>query len=199
MLKKLITVISLTTLYSIIRYLINGPVSINNLPVFILNKSVAMASVLFLTFSIFNYLKNDDRKKQFWGTVMFHSVCIHILLSSLILSKAYYPKFFGPEKMNLTGELVLLFGVLAAYFFTIAKQKQSQLVTKRRLQIFALLFLSAHLVSMDISGWIHVSKWNGGFPPISLISFIFSLSSIFLLLIPHKIMRIPPRLKSGSV
>ncbi len=174
MIKKFSLILIFTSLYAFIRYVIFGHVSLNHIPVYLLNKSISMASVLFLLLTAINYVQNQNEKIRFWGMASLHSAYLHILLSLAILSREYYPKFFEIEKMNLTGELTILFGVFAAYCLWRIRGNGSIL------QIFASLFIAGHLIAMGFTGWLTVEKWYGGMPPISLLSFIFIMISVIL-------------------
>ena len=182
MIKKLIAVLLCTTLYAIIRYVVFGQVSPIHMPAYILNKSVSMASVFFLFCAALNHAKGQVEKIRFWGAASLHFAYIHILLSLALLSSDYYPKFFGTEKMNLTGEFTILFGVLAAYCFWIARNGKSVLMRLRIPQLLSSLFIAGHLVTMGFGGWLKVEKWYGGLPPISLISFVFAVISLMFFL-----------------
>lgn len=182
MVKKLIAVLLFTTLYAIIRYVLFGHVSPVHLPAYVLNKSVAMASVFFLFCASLNHAKGRVEKVRFWGAASLHFAYLHILLSLALLSSAYYPKFFGAEKMNLMGEFTVLFGVLAAYCFWITRSGKSVLMRLGIPQLLSSFFVAGHLVSMGFGGWLEVGKWYGGLPPISLISFVFAVISLALFL-----------------
>ncbi len=180
MIKKLVFIVLCTTLYTIIRYVIFGPVSPIQIPAYLLNKSVSMASMIFLFCAALHHKKGRVDKIRFWGMASFHFAFIHILLSFAILSSDYYPKFFGTGKMNLTGEVTVLFGVLAAYCFWFSISGRSVFI---RLQIFrhlSIVFVVGHLVTMGFGGWLKVEKWYGGLPPISLVSFLFAIATLVL-------------------
>lgn len=177
---KLIAVLLCTTLYTIIRYVIFGHVSPIHVPAYLLNKSVSMASVVFLSYTAFSYSKQRVDSLRFWGTASLHCACIHTLLSLTILSSAYYPKFFNTEKMNLTGEVTILFGVLATYCFWLAHSGKSVLVRRRIFQLLSGFLVVGHLVVMGFGGWLNVEKWHGGLPPISLVSLVFAIASLVL-------------------
>ena len=186
MILKLITVFICSILYAVVRYVIFGNISLVHMPVYLLNKSISLSSVIFLFCTALSYFKNHKYKTRYWGAASFHSACIHILLSLTILTSGYYPKFFGPEKMNLTGEVTMLFGVLAAYSFWNAHRGN---IVSKRPRIFPLLaciFVIAHLIAMGFIGWLKVEQWHGCLAPISLISFLFALVSLGLFLKSRK-------------
>ena len=182
MIKKVIAVLVCTALYAIIRYVIFGGVSPIHMPAYVLNKSVSTASVSFLFFAALSHAKGRVEKVIFWGTASLHFAYIHVLFSLALLSSAYYPKLFDAEKMNLTGEFTVLFGVLAAYCFWLARTGKSVLMRLRIPQVLSSLFVAGHLVAMGFGGWLKVGKWYGGLPPISLISFVFTAISLALFL-----------------
>lgn len=181
MIKKLLLVFLLTSVYTVSRYIIFGNVSPVQLPAYLLNKSVSLASVVFLFLAATNNGSEQIEKMKFWGKTAFQSAVIHILISLAILSKAYYPKFFALDKMNLTGELVIMFGVLAAFLFWRVGTTTRGLSYRRWLRIYSLILVSGHLTAMGLAGWLVPGKWNGGLPPISLIAFALAIISIILL------------------
>ena len=186
MITKLIAILLCTTAYTIVRYVIFGHVSPIHMPVYLLNKSVSMASMFFLFLAAMPLAKERTEETRFWGIASFHFACLHILLSLAILSSAYYPKFFGTDKMNLTGEVTVLFGILTAYCYWFARNGKSFFIRRWVIQLLAGIFVAGHLVAMGFGGWLEVEKWHGGLPPISLISFIFAMISLGLFLKTRK-------------
>ena len=177
---KLITVLFLTTLYTIIRYIIFGNVDPINFPSYLLNKSVSMASAIYILFASISYAKGQIDEMKFWGSISWYTAILHVLFSLSLLSRSYYSKFFGLEKMNLIGELTILFGVVAIFTFWFIRAGKKIFKNIYLLQILARLFVAAHLIVMGFAGWMNISKWHGGLPPISLLSFISLLLSIIL-------------------
>ncbi len=181
MFKKLTLIFLLTSIYTITRYIVFGNVSPIQMPAYLLNKSVALATVIFLFLAATQNGKDKVKNMKFWGTASFQSALIHIFLSLALYSKAYYPKFFAVSKMNLTGELVLMFGVLATFFFWLVRNTPSDFSYRRWLRIFSLIMISGHLAAMGLGGWLTPEKWQGGLPPISLIGFTFTIISLVFL------------------
>ncbi|HEY5653144.1 MAG TPA: hypothetical protein VIR63_02100 [Pontiella sp.] len=183
--KKLITILVLTFAYSLLRYVVFGPVDLIHTPVYLLNKSVSMTSVICLFLSLRYFGKRNPAGAKYFGIASFHTASAHILLSLSILSAAYYPKFFHVDKMNLVGELTMMFGVVAAYLYLFICPVRQGAAFPVIYQIVAVLMIGGHLVSMGLKGWLAVSQWYGGLPPISLISFIFLVACLGLLLRPQ--------------
>ncbi len=179
---KFITVILLTTIYTIIRYVVFGNVELIQVPTYLLNKSISMASTIFLLFASISYEKGKMKKLKYWGSLSWYFAILHVLLSLSILSSAYYPKFFGLEKMNLIGELTIMFGVMAMFSFWILRNGKKVFGSRLLLRAIVGLLITAHLFVMGFTGWINISKWHGGLPPISLLSFITIILSVLFFL-----------------
>ena len=182
MIGKLVAVVLCTTLYTLVRYVYFGGISPNNIPVYLLNKSVSIASAFFLFCTALNHAKNQTERVKFWSIAALHGTYLHIMLSLAILSKSYYPKFFGPEKMTFTGEMTILFGVLAVYCFWFVRSKKYVFYQRQIFQLLSGLFLMGHLIAMGFTGWSAVDTWHGGLPPISLIGFMLAALSFLLFL-----------------
>ncbi len=179
---KLITVLLLTTLYTITRYIIFGNVNPINFPSYLINKSVSMASAIYILFASISYAKGQIDDVKFWSSISWYTAILHVLFSLSLLSRSYYPKFFGLEKMNLIGELTILFGVVSIFTFWFIRAGKKMFKNIYLLQILARLLVAAHLIVMGFAGWMNISKWHGGLPPISLLSFISLLLSIILIM-----------------
>jgi len=181
---KVLLILLFTALYAVTRYVFFGNVPIIQIPVYILNKSLSMASSIYLLLAAWNHLKGKSESVKRWGMASWHVALLHILLSLAVFSGDYFPKFFGNGKMNLTGELTVLFGVLAFYCYWLLRKFKSDLTKIRSLQCYSALFIGAHLLVMGFVGWLEPSQWYGGLPPISLLCFIASLISMIFFLKP---------------
>ena len=180
MMKWPVLILLSTTIYSLIRYTLFAQVAPMHIPVYLLNKSVSMAAAIFLLAAAWNRANGNAEKMRFWGAASFHAALVHVLLSLSILNSAYFPKFFNTDKMNLTGELSILFGVLAAYCYICIRIGNPARKGSGNLQLLSSLFLAGHLIVMGYAGWRTVSGWPGFMPPISLISFICAFLSLLL-------------------
>jgi hypothetical protein len=109
---------------------------------------------------------------------------VHVLISFIVLTPHYFPKFFLEGKYNLIGSLSMLFGILAIGFLLplINKKNFSGVYIKFKNKAFiARIFftlVSVHLFVMGYNGWIEPGTWPGGLPPITLLSFIISILPI---------------------
>ena len=191
MLIKLTLLFFIITIYTLVRYLVFGSVTIHHIPVYLMNKSIALLAVCCLFFAILNSLKPLKQTKK-WAMAAFHFTYIHVVISAIIFNREYFPKLFDSSQMNLTGELTVLFGVLASYIFWQDNSHRlsllkSNIIRPKVLRSIALIFILGHLLAMGLNGWLNFALWNGGLPPISLLSFIIVMISLLLLVKYHNV------------
>lgn len=177
--------------YAVLRYHVFGGVDWNHFPLFILNKAISLAAVLFVAMS---YLIGRSIKVyggepgmrliliKFCGLVGFSLAAIHAFASLLLFSPEYYPKLFNPDgRMNLTGELSMVFGVVSLWCLSVTAITSLPFMYEavgadrwgrgQRLGYYCLLFAAGHVLVMGFSGWLQLEKWHGYLPPISLVAF----------------------------
>lgn len=170
--------------YAVVRYVIYGGVSPIHIPSYIMNKGMAFSALITLFAAAAAYRGRSHEEEKFWGKASWHFAIIHILLSLALFSKDYFPKLFGAEKLYLTGELVIIFGVAAAYLYWRLRNVGGQPIKVTAMRALAAIMVAMHLFVMGYGGWITVSKWHGGLPPITLISFLFAVASLVMYIIP---------------
>ncbi|MCF6222485.1 MAG: hypothetical protein L3J34_02025 [Flavobacteriaceae bacterium] len=203
-------IIILTTLfsllYAIVRYNIYGGVPWKDLPLFILNKGISLASLILLTinFSLspLNNLgiKVSDKwldARKLIGITGFLFAFIHVFMSFSILNPSYYPVFFIADgTLSVRGGLSLLGGIVSFIFLwvynisfkpTIKEDKKLiAMITSRKFLIYAMIFTGIHLLFMGYSGWLTPNKWQMSLVPISLISFVIFFIGFLINLIGRK-------------
>ncbi len=185
-------VIILSLAYAIIRYNIIKGTPWENLPLFIFNKAFALASVIIigLSFVLGPLAKLSPKKfsqklflRRSLGLIGFTIAALHALISLLIFSPSYYPKFFNETgKLTLEGELSMLFGALALFIFAIVaitslpsienKMNKKHWLSIQRSGYLAFFLVLLHVAFMGFKGWLVPADWPGGLPPISLIAFV---------------------------
>lgn len=178
--------------YAVLRYNIFGTVPLKDIPLFILNKAVSLSSLILLTtsFSI-GPMKNLGLKislhfinsRHVYGMIGFILTLIHVFMSLILFNPVMYSKFFLENgSLSFTAGLSMLGGVLSIailWFYNWSSQHQlkerklfNQFTTSRKLILTTLFFVAIHLFFMGYKNWITPSTWQGGLPPISLISFV---------------------------
>lgn len=182
MIMQFLAVLLFTTIYAVMRYAVFGDVSLIHLPVYLMNKSISMTAVVSLFMASVSFVRTRQDAVRFWSKACSHLVFIHVLLSLAILSKGYYSKFFDNDKMNLTGEAMLLLGAIAVYCFWRLGAPDMKQAARRTLTALSSILVAGHLLIMGYGGWLQVQKWHGALPPISLLSFLLVMFSFIALL-----------------
>ncbi|MCG2460438.1 hypothetical protein K8352_06740 [Flavobacteriaceae bacterium F89] len=200
----LVTIVSVG--YAVLRYNIAGEVPWKDVPVYVFNKGISLASffLLGLSFSI-GPLKNlgapiSDKllgARKSLGLAGLMLVFVHFILSITILNPLYYDVFFEENgSLSLQGGLSLFGGAMGLvllwiYYFTFRENivKIYPIVatlTSKKITTIFFLFVGVHLFFMGYAGWITVDKWQAGLPPISLISFVIFSVGLLLHLVGKK-------------
>ena len=181
--------------YAIARYHLVGDVEWRHFPLFILNKVVALAAVGFVANSyligkIFRWHDQDKALRlvviKFCGLVGFFLASIHALMSVLVLTPAYFGKYFlDGGKLNLQGEIGMTTGIVALFFLASPAITTLPMMPKalggwrwkrsQRVGYLALLLVAVHLLFLGLSGWLTPGKWPAGMVPISLVAFVIAL------------------------
>ncbi len=192
---KIITTLAILIVvfaYAIIRYNVIKGTAWEQLPLFISNKAISFSAVVFIALSYMlgslarfwpkTFVPALDLRK-FFGLLGFGLAALHGLISLLIFTPAHYPKFFSISgKLNLIGELSMLFGVLAFFVFVVVALTSFPSVAKsmdpgrwlavQRLGYLGLILIFFHVLTMGFEGWLKPAGWPGGLLPISLVAAI---------------------------
>jgi hypothetical protein len=173
MINQLLLILLSTTLYAVVRYCGFGGVSLIHVPVYVMNKAISMAAAVSLLMASMAVARSRREATVFWSKACTHLAFIHVLLSLAILSKGYFANFFANDKMSLTGETTVLFGAMAAYCIWRLNSRGLKSAEWRFTTAAVYALVAGHLFVMGYDGWLQVQKWNGGLPPITLLSFLF--------------------------
>lgn len=193
-------VVLLVFIYAIVRYNVIKGVPWSDLPLFISNKAFALGAVVLISLAIIigpfgkwwpkSFIKHMALRKTL-GLLGFGFAAIHAVISLIIFSPEYYPKFFESSgKLNLIGELSMLFGVLGLFVFSLVAiaslppfAKSLGYTNWKRVQRFgylAFFFVFLHVFVMGFKGWLTPEHWPGGLLPISLVAFIIILLAFLI-------------------
>ncbi len=152
--------------YAVVRYHFAGDVAWQHFPLFILNKATSLAAVIFVACSyligkIIRWHDHDGALRlvviKFCGLTGFFLAAVHAFFSLVLLSPAYYGKYFdGDGRLNLEGEIAMSVGVLALFFLL------SPAVT------------TLPMMPKAIGGWRH-RNGRAGIPPVSLVAVVAAL------------------------
>ena len=188
-------IISTTTIlciaYAIVRYNVAGNVPWKDVPVFVLNKGISLASLVLLIGSLslgplcnlgVRISESILHARKSMGIIGFIYVLMHLLMSMSILNPGYFPKFFASDHtLSLQGSIIVMAGILG---FTLAgihhfgfkegvKRAYPIIVAakSKKIVVCTMFFFGAHVFFMGFKGWLGIDQWHGGLPPISLLSF----------------------------
>jgi hypothetical protein len=176
--KQFLTVLFFATVYAVMRYAGFANVSPIHIPVYLLNKGLSMTAAFSLLMASLGLVRCHKDVFDFWRKACMNLVFVHVLLSLAIFNKGYFPKWFAGDMMSLTGEVTLLLGALGVYCFWRLLTFDMKPHVRRVMMTAACALVAGHLFVMGYDGWLQVSKWNGGLPPITLLSFLLVVSSL---------------------
>lgn len=165
-------------IYAVVRYNIFGDVAWANIPVFVTNKAISWAGLALFGLSV---VTRDTSDRRGYGTLAAAAILTHVALSVMVLSPAYFSKFFGASgRMNGVGEVAMLAGVLAAVvlcglFMANSRPHQGGTSLRAGWGRAVLWFSVLHVVVMGFPGWLAPSTWPGYLPPITLWSCLTAL------------------------
>jgi len=178
--------------YAILRYHVVGPVLWKEIPLYTLNKGIALSAFILL---IFNFSLGPLKKmgvhipneflasRKLIGLTGFSFAFVHVLISAILFNSSLYEKFFHLDgTFRLTTSLSMLGGIFAfvilfGHILSFLKQqnKGQKIISARNLLLLAMLLSFSHIFFMGYESWITPDKWNGSLPPISLIGCVFFL------------------------
>lgn len=196
--------------YAFIRYNVVRNIPFENIPLFIANKAIALTAAILIGLSFLlgplakfwpKMFTSHLYLRKHLGVAGFTIAALHALMSLILFTPAYYPKFFLPSgKMNLIGESSMLFGIVAFLVFAAISvaslppieryMSSQQWKLIQRLGYLAYVFVLFHVVIMGWAGWWKPESWKFGLASISLIS---ALVIIFVLLMRVIVMIFPKK------
>ncbi len=185
-------------LYAIVRYNVFKGVEWIHLPLYIVNKSFAFGGLSFIAASYLSgkwikvYAGDEKRRRslaKFLGLSGLYFIGMHVFASLAMLSPIYYEKFFlETGKLNLIGELTVLFGIVGVGFLMFPAVTTLPLMYEalggvrwqraQRMGYWTLLIAAGHTLVMGYGGWFDTSTWPGGLPPITLLGFLVAASAL---------------------
>jgi DMSO/TMAO reductase YedYZ heme-binding membrane subunit len=181
-------------LYAVLRYIVFGTVAPQNWPLYVGNKIASLGGLTLLALSYLvgkvPGLRPGNRALElvvikFCGLLGFSLIGMHMVASLLLMDPAYYAKFFGDGKMNLTGELSMAAGIFGLWCFclpvvTTAPRMHEELGAERwlrsqRMGYVGLAATVVHVVVMGWAGWWTPETWPASMPPITILAFVVAV------------------------
>lgn len=181
-------IILLSFVYAVLRYHVFKGVVWVHFPLYVTNKAISLAAISISCLACLNLTSGKNKPFFVMGLSGYFLACLHVLISLVILNPSYYAKFFQEDKLNLNGELNLLFGIigfvaysLLALSYLVNLNNGRNKTAKTQLSISALILVAGHTFVMGFTGWLKFQLWPGYLPPISLLSFLIILLTLTVL------------------
>ncbi len=181
--------------YAIVRYAAFAPTNFKSLPVFIVNKGVAMAAALCFVAAFLQQLKRGRGdaitiEPASWFRAGIFGAIWHIPMALAVLQPAYFEEFFAPAardpaslaRMSFAGELVFCFGGLAAGALYLLTRQHWTPAQRWRLSLLAMLVLLVHVLSMGYCRGLNIRAIHAYLPPMWILSAVGILIGFVALL-----------------
>jgi len=176
-----------SVIYATARYNIFKGVPWDDWPVYTLNKAFALSALVLLVLSVMRKWSapgsSNARTLHMAGVFGF----VHVILSLILLSPAYYEKLFVQGKLTVPAGLSMALGAVAAGML-VGKRMGGHQDTGEGLRNLAMLafVIGLHAMLQGFAGWFAPSKWPGLMPPMTLISFLLGLAAVAIALGPKR-------------
>jgi DMSO/TMAO reductase YedYZ heme-binding membrane subunit len=183
-------VIGLAFAYAIVRYNVARDVAVAHLPLYIANKAIALAATALIGISYIlgpfahwwpkQYVPLLPIRKTV-GLTGYALAAFHAIASLLLLSPAYYARFYGADgKFSGTTEFMLSMGILAFLIFSLVaissvpsveeKLHPADWLRIQRYGLWAYFLVLLHVAVMGYGGWFRPESYQFGLASITLIA-----------------------------
>jgi len=167
--------------YALIRYALFKGVPLTDTPAYLLNKAASVAATIFLAMAAWHAWRKSP-EVVYWGKLTWTAVVLHGLLSFGIFGTEFFPAWFEDGKPNLTGQLVLLTGVLGAIGMLEVRLRKRKDASGESILIFVSVITLLHVVIMGGKKWFIPADWPGGMPNMSMLGAIAAAIAAFFYL-----------------
>lgn len=169
--------------YAIVRYVVFAPENLESLPVFIVNKGVAMAAALSLAFGFLQALRRARGvavavAPSTWFRAGVFGAIWHVPMALAILEPSYFKEFFaepndaGLRRLSFAGELVFMFGGIALALVYLLVKRHWTPRARWWLSLAGMVALLAHVLSMGYCRGLNFKASHGYLPAMWLLSAI---------------------------
>ena len=164
-------------MYATLRYNVFGGVAWSDWPVYVLNKILALSSLLLLAIALGRNRLVIGQSRS--GLLAMAGICasMHVILSLALLSPNYYGNLFVQGRLTAPAGLSLVAGALATVLLGMSGKRRPGYGEKemRRTLGLVCLVVALHVLLQGFRGWLTPSKWPGLMPPVTLISCLVGL------------------------
>ncbi len=185
--------------YAALRYVVLGTVAASQLPLYILDKAVAVAAIVLVAIALaIGPAVRLGLAPRRWialrksiGGQAFLLAAAHALISVALLSPRYHAKLHDASGwLTATGGVVVLAGVIAlgtlvgpavtSVAFVRRSMASPEWRRIQRMSIFALAIALAHVAVLGWRSWLAPETWPGGLPPLTAIAAVIAAASLGL-------------------
>jgi hypothetical protein len=169
--------LALAALYAALRYVVFGDVPASDLPLFVANKAIAVASAALLALAAVQ----ARRRSQPLGDVPHLRSAtalafLHVFATLALLRAPYDAKLLDATgRYSWAGSLALLAGAITAALLRPARHAP-------RAALALCVALIVHTAALGGASWWSPSGWPGGLPPLTLLSALIGLLALAALL-----------------
>jgi hypothetical protein len=164
--------------YATVRYNVFKGVLWSDWPVYVVNKAVALSSLLLLLAWILRARLGPDDSSSSLLSLARRFALVHAGLSLVILSPAYFPTFFSGDRFNWPSGLSVVIGIVAASGLCLrSRPAVSWPATVRSLGVIGFM-AGIHAMLNGYGNWLAPATWPGYLAPITLIAFAAGVVSL---------------------
>jgi hypothetical protein len=164
--------------YATLRYNVFKGVAWSDWPVFVLNKGLALSSLLLLVAWILRARPTVGAPQTALLAAASRMMLAHIGLSLVLLTPVYFPAFFESGRLTWKAGAAILLGVMATSGLSVAVAPVGAAGARRRALGLVSLAAGSHAALFGHASWLTPSEWPGYLVPITLISFLAGLVGI---------------------
>jgi hypothetical protein len=157
--------------YATVRYNVFKGVPWSDWPVYVVNKALALSSLLLLLTWILRARLGPDESMSNLISHARRFALVHAGLSLAILSPAYFPAFFVGGKLNWPSGVSVLIGTVAASGLHVTTQPDVPWRSAVRRAGVVGLMAGTHAMLNGYGSWLAPVTWPGYMAPITLIAF----------------------------
>ncbi|MEM1355640.1 MAG: hypothetical protein AAGH88_12240 [Planctomycetota bacterium] len=202
------TVLGVCLAYAVLRYNLLGPVPPDQIPLYIANKAISVASLVLIAIAFAaRRIPADGRlvwvraSRRFLGLTGLALALLHTVLSVVLLNPTYFGKFFKDNhQFKASAGLAMLAGAIALTLLMIQSRikaspgtdlakmsaQSGPRRTLRRLGVGVLILTAGHVAFMGLPGWLTPGEWYGSLPPLTLISLLIALAALGVGMMPRR-------------
>jgi len=164
--------------YATLRYNVFKGVPWSDWPVFVLNKALALSSLLLLVLWAVRARRGKGTPQTVLLTAASRMTLAHVGLSLVALTPVYFPAFFLDGRLTWQAGTAVALGVAAASGLAAGARQGGP--HGHRLPALGLVAFGAgtHAALYGYASWLTPWAWPGYMPPITLVSFMAGIIGV---------------------